>query len=112
MNRQPLTTAQGGEADAISVRDHQRSLFSERASVLRTTGGQRPGGRHTTSPAGSIVARVDAVRALPASHGPPLCARLLRAVAVQALREVMADGGRIACAADPMLAAFQVVVTG
>jgi arginine decarboxylase len=45
---------------------------------------------HTTSPAGSIVASVDAVRALLANHGPRLCARLLRGVAAarRRLREV------------------------
>jgi lysine decarboxylase len=34
---------------------------------------------------------------------------LITAEAVAALREVMADGGRIAFAADPTLATFQVV---
>ena len=44
----------------------------------------------TTSPAGSIVASVDAVRALLANYGPRLCARLLRGVAAarRRLREV------------------------
>ncbi len=35
---------------------------------------------------------------------------LITAAAVEALREVAADGGRIAYAADPSLATFQVVV--
>ena len=45
---------------------------------------------HTTSPAGSIVASIDAARALLARHGPQLCARLLRGVAAarRRLREV------------------------
>ncbi len=45
---------------------------------------------HTTSPAGSIVASIDAARALLARHGPELCARLLRGVAAarRRLREV------------------------
>jgi len=45
---------------------------------------------HTTSPAGSIVASIDAARALLAQHGPQLCARLLRGVAAarRRLREV------------------------
>ncbi len=45
---------------------------------------------HTTSPAGSIVASIDAARALLARDGPPLCARLLRGVAEvrRRLREV------------------------
>jgi arginine decarboxylase len=45
---------------------------------------------HTTSPAGSIVASIDATRALLARDGPELCARLLRGVAAarRRLREV------------------------
>ena len=45
---------------------------------------------HTTSPAGSIVASIDAARALLARHGPELCGRLLRGVAAarRRLREV------------------------
>ncbi len=45
---------------------------------------------HTTSPAGSIVASIDAARALLARHAPELCARLLRGVAAarRRLREV------------------------
>ena len=45
---------------------------------------------HTTSPAGSIVASIDAARALLARDGERLCARLLRGVAAarRRLREV------------------------
>jgi lysine decarboxylase len=45
---------------------------------------------HTTSPAGSIMASIDAARALLARDGERLCARLLRGVAVarKRLREV------------------------
>ena len=45
---------------------------------------------HTTSPAGSIMASIDASRALLARDGKDLCARLLRGVAAtkQRLREV------------------------
>jgi len=45
---------------------------------------------HTTSPTGSIMASIDAARALLAAHGERLCGRLLRAVAAarQRLREV------------------------
>jgi len=45
---------------------------------------------HTTSPAGSIVASIDAARALRARDGKDLCARLLRGVAAakQRLRQV------------------------
>jgi len=45
---------------------------------------------HTTSPAGSILASIDAARALLAREGPRLCARLLRGVetARRRLREV------------------------
>ena len=45
---------------------------------------------HTTSPAGSIVASIDAARALLARDGKDLCARLLRGVAAakQRLRQV------------------------
>jgi len=35
---------------------------------------------------------------------------LITAEAVESLREIKADGGRIAYAADPSLATFQVVV--
>jgi arginine decarboxylase len=35
---------------------------------------------------------------------------LITAPALDALREVLADGGRIAYAADPTLATFQVIV--
>jgi arginine decarboxylase len=45
---------------------------------------------HTTSPAGAILASIDAARALLARDGPRLCARLLRGVAAarRQLREV------------------------
>src|SRR5439155_560432 len=45
---------------------------------------------HTTSPAGSILASIDAARALLAREGEPLCGRLLRGVAAARarLREV------------------------
>ncbi len=45
---------------------------------------------HTTSPTGSIMASIDAARALLAAHGERLCGRLLRGVAAarQRLREV------------------------
>jgi arginine decarboxylase len=45
---------------------------------------------HTTSPAGAILASIDAARALLARDGPRLCARLLRGVATarRRLREV------------------------
>ena len=45
---------------------------------------------HTTSPTGSIMASIDAARALLAAHGDWLCARLIRGVAAarKRLREV------------------------
>ncbi len=49
---------------------------------------------HTTSPAGSIIASIDAARALLARDGKELCARLLRGVAAarQRLRQVPGAG--------------------
>ncbi len=49
---------------------------------------------HTTSPTGSIMASIDAARALLARDGKELCARLLRAVAAarQRLRQVPGAG--------------------
>ena len=50
----------------------------------------------------------------PYPPGVPVLApgELITAEAINALREVAADGGRIAYAADPTLATFQVIITG
>src|SRR5262249_58733474 len=56
---------------------------------------------HTTSPTGSIMASIDAARALLARDGKDLCGRLLRSVAAarQRLRQVpglrVPDGPRV-----------------
>jgi arginine decarboxylase len=65
-----------------------------------------------TVPAGAAVGRVSAELIAPYPPGVPVLApgELITATAVEALREVAADGGRIAYAADPTLATFQVVV--
>ncbi len=65
-----------------------------------------------TLPASAAIGRVSAELIAPYPPGVPVLApgELITAAAVAALREVAADGGRIAYAADPTLATFQVVV--
>jgi lysine decarboxylase len=67
--------------------------------------------RNETVPADAAIGRVSAELVAPYPPGVPVLApgELITADAVAALREVAADGGRIAYAADPTLAAFQVV---
>jgi lysine decarboxylase len=67
--------------------------------------------RNETVPAGAATGRVSAELVAPYPPGIPVLApgELITADAVAALREVAADGGRIAYAADPTLATFQVV---
>jgi arginine decarboxylase len=64
-----------------------------------------------TVPAAAAVGRVSAELIAPYPPGIPVLApgELITAAAVEALREVAADGGRIAYAADPSLATFQVI---
>jgi arginine decarboxylase len=61
--------------------------------------------------AGAAIGRVSAELIAPYPPGVPVLApgELITAGALEALREVAADGGRIAYAADPSLATFQVV---
>jgi arginine decarboxylase len=65
-----------------------------------------------TVPAGAAVGRVSAELIAPYPPGVPVLApgELITAKALDALREVLADGGRIAYAADPTLATFQVII--
>jgi lysine decarboxylase len=67
--------------------------------------------RNETVAADAAIGRVSAELVAPYPPGVPVLApgELVTAEAVAALREVMADGGRIAFAADPTLATFQVV---
>jgi arginine decarboxylase len=67
--------------------------------------------RNEVVSAGAAVGRVSAELIAPYPPGVPVLApgELITAEAVNALREVAADGGRIAYAADPTLATFQVV---
>jgi lysine decarboxylase len=67
--------------------------------------------RHETVAAEAAIGRISAELIAPYPPGVPVLApgELVTADAVQALREVSADGGRIAYAADPALATFQVV---
>ena len=67
--------------------------------------------RNETVPADEAIGRVSAELVAPYPPGVPVLApgELITADAVAALREVAADGGRIAYAADPTLATFQVV---
>jgi len=64
-----------------------------------------------TVPARAAIGRVSAELVAPYPPGVPVLApgELITETAVEALREVAADGGRIAYAADPTLATFQVV---
>jgi arginine decarboxylase len=64
-----------------------------------------------TVSAGAAVGRVSAELIAPYPPGVPVLApgELITADALDALREVRADGGRIAYAADPTLATFQVI---
>jgi arginine decarboxylase len=67
--------------------------------------------RNETVTADAAIGRVSAELVAPYPPGVPVLApgELITADAVAALREVAADGGRIAYAADPTLATFQVV---
>jgi lysine decarboxylase len=64
-----------------------------------------------TVPAGAAVGRISAELVAPYPPGVPVLApgELITDEALAALREVAADGGRIAYAEDPTLATFQVV---
>jgi arginine decarboxylase len=64
-----------------------------------------------TVPAAAAAGRVSAELVAPYPPGIPVLApgELITAAALAALREAAADGGRIAYAADPTLATFQVV---
>jgi arginine decarboxylase len=87
-------------ADAMVTSAHKvLPAYTQGALVLaRTTSGPLDAPRldrafeatHTTSPAGAIMASIDAARALLARDGEELCARLLRVVAAarDRLREV------------------------
>lgn len=67
---------------------------------------------HETVPAEAAVGRVCAELIAPYPPGVPVLApgEVVTAAALDALRATLADGGRIAYAADPTLAAIQVVV--
>jgi arginine decarboxylase len=67
--------------------------------------------RNETVAADVAIGRVSAELVAPYPPGVPVLApgELITADALAALREVAADGGRIAYAADPSLATFQVV---
>jgi len=64
-----------------------------------------------TVPAHAAVGRVSAELIAPYPPGVPVLApgELITAAAIDALRAVAADGGRIAYAADPSLSTFQVI---
>jgi arginine decarboxylase len=64
-----------------------------------------------TVPAGAAVGRVSAELIAPYPPGVPVLApgELITSDALDALREVRADGGRIAYAADPTLSTLQVI---
>ncbi len=93
----PLHAIAAG-ADAMVTSAHKAlPAFTQGALVLARTERMDPArldrafeATHTTSPAGSIMASIDASRALLARDGKDLCARLLRGVAAarQRLRQV------------------------
>ena len=66
---------------------------------------------HETLPATAAVGRVSAELVAPYPPGVPVLApgEVITAAALDALRATLADGGRIAYAADASLATFQVV---
>jgi lysine decarboxylase len=66
---------------------------------------------HETVPAGAAAGRISAELVAPYPPGVPVLApgELVTAEIVAALRAVLADGGRVAYAADPTLATVQVV---
>ncbi|MGE5136660.1 MAG: aminotransferase class I/II-fold pyridoxal phosphate-dependent enzyme [Gemmatimonadota bacterium] len=66
---------------------------------------------HQTVPAGAAAGRVSAELIAPYPPGVPVLApgEVITGELIGALRAVLADGGRIAYAADPTLATFQVV---
>jgi arginine decarboxylase len=65
-----------------------------------------------TVAASAAVGRISAELVAPYPPGVPVLApgELITTEALAALREVAADGGRIAYAEDPTLATFQVVI--
>ena len=67
--------------------------------------------KNETVTAAAAIGRVSAELVAPYPPGVPVLApgELITSDAVAALREATADGGRIAYAADPSLATFQVV---
>jgi lysine decarboxylase len=67
--------------------------------------------RNETVGADAAVGRISAELIAPYPPGVPVLApgERITAAALDALREVKADGGRIAYAADPSLATFQVI---
>jgi lysine decarboxylase len=85
-------------ADAMVTSAHKAlPAYTQGALVLATTARLDPArldrafeATHTTSPTGSIMASIDAARALLAAHGERLCGRLIRGVAAarKRLREV------------------------
>jgi len=92
----PHAIAEG--ADAMVASAHKTLPASTQGALVLARTGRLEGARlnrafeatHTTSPAGSILASIDAARALLARDGERLCARLMRGVAVarKRLREV------------------------
>ncbi|MDA8322537.1 MAG: decarboxylase, partial [Actinomycetota bacterium] len=65
-----------------------------------------------TVPANAAAGRVSAELIAPYPPGVPVLApgELITAEAIESLRQIKADGGRIAYAADPSLETFQVIV--
>src|SRR5215468_7699953 len=87
-------------ADGLVTSAHKAlPAYSQAAIVLASTERLQPArlerafeSTHTTSPAGSITASIDASRALLARDGEELCARLLRCVAMAKKQLVQVPG--------------------
>src|SRR5262249_41243390 len=87
-------------ADAMVTSAHKAlPAYSQGATVLATTERLQAGrlnrafeSTHTTSPAGSITASIDASRALLARDGEELCGRLIRCVAMARKQLVQVPG--------------------
>ena len=67
--------------------------------------------RHETVPAATAVGRVSAELIAPYPPGVPVLApgEMISAAALSALQATLADGGRVAYAADPTLTTIQVI---
>jgi lysine decarboxylase len=95
----PVHAIQAGADGMVTSAHKALPAYSQAALVLATTDRLQPGrlnrafeATHTTSPAGSITASIDAARALLARDGRDLCSRLLRCVSAAKRRLAQVPG--------------------